>query len=279
MTLHFTNPQTSRSPMFFLHSSASNGSQWDAFAEVFGGDREVFTPNLLGYGPVLGKVDESSAGMARLASPIIAQIEAQQRPVHLVGHSFGGAVALHIALNRPELVESLAIYEPASFHILQMGTPEQIEAFAEIENLANTLAVSINADCRSAGMERFIDFWNGAGCWDRFSENKRNIMSSLAATVLSNFDDGKQEQWTLADLNQLQVPTLMMEGRRSPSASRHVADIIASAIPGAMFASFEELGHMAPAFSPEKIFPVIRDHISITEKSVMDQVWPLQSAA
>lgn len=279
MTIHFTKHSASKSPMFFLHSSASNGGQWIMLAEAFKNERDVFTPNLPGYGPVSGNIDNSLMGIAVLASPIIEQIEAQMRPVHLVGHSFGGAVALHIALHRPELIESLSIYEPASFHILKSGNSDQQRAFSDVDQLANALSHSIKSGSATVGMERFIDFWNGSGCWESFSNKKRAIMVELAGTVLSNFDDGKIERWSLEDLNELEVPTLMMEGGLSPSVSRQVTAAIAGAISGVMVATFDQLGHMAPATSPEKLFPVIRDHISIVEQLAMDQVWPLQSAA
>lgn len=279
MTIHITQSEKTTTPIFALHSSASNGGQWAALTEAFQFERGVIAPNLPGYGPVSGRINADSTAMARLASPIIDQMQAHNAPVHLVGHSFGGAVAIHIALNRPDLIASLSVYEPASFHVLREGNSMEKRIFAEIDALADTLATSIRAGEPAQGMMRFIDFWNGAGCWDSFSEKKRAIMAELAGTVLSNFDDGSQEPWTPEDLANIQAPTLVMEGTRSPAVSRCVTAAIARSIPGAMVATFGDLGHMAPAVSPERIFPVLRDHISIVEKTTMDLVWPLKSAA
>ena len=88
MTVHFTQSAKSTTPIFALHSSASNGGQWTALTEAFQFERSVEAPNLPGYGQVSGRINPAAAGMARLASPIIDQIEAHQVPVHLVGHDW-----------------------------------------------------------------------------------------------------------------------------------------------------------------------------------------------
>lgn len=53
--------------------------------------------------------------LADEAAPIIAAIERRGVPVHLVGHSYGGGVALYIAARHPERIASLTLYEPSAF--------------------------------------------------------------------------------------------------------------------------------------------------------------------
>ena len=46
-------------------------------------------------------------------------IDALGRPVHLVGHSYGGAVALRVARERPGQIASMILYEPVALHVLK----------------------------------------------------------------------------------------------------------------------------------------------------------------
>jgi pimeloyl-ACP methyl ester carboxylesterase len=79
-------------------------------------DRPGFPPN-----PPVARVD--FAGDAAL----IAQ---QLRPgAHLVGHSYGGVIALLVAAARPELLASLTVVEPPATSVA-VGVPD-VDAFAE----------------------------------------------------------------------------------------------------------------------------------------------------
>lgn len=79
-----------------LHSSMSHGGQWRALANRLQQEFDVITPNLLGY-------CGSANGFEQLqledeVAAVIAQIPTEANHLHLVGHSFGGAVALRLAI-------------------------------------------------------------------------------------------------------------------------------------------------------------------------------------
>src|SRR5215468_9234814 len=93
-----------------LHSSGMSGAQWRRTAEplVRGGMRTI-VPDLLGSGrsapwpdgkPFRFELDVEVTGR------LLRQIG---RPVHLVGHSYGGHIALRAAALAPARVLSLAL--------------------------------------------------------------------------------------------------------------------------------------------------------------------------
>ena len=72
-----------------------------ALAKALTGRNNVHAAEMPGYGsPTQG----GGQGLAGRALALIDQIEQGGQPVHLVGHSFGGAVAMKIARMRPDLV-------------------------------------------------------------------------------------------------------------------------------------------------------------------------------
>src|SRR5512144_2128051 len=100
-----------------LHSSAAPGRQWQVLAERMH-DVDFVAPDLLGHGNApawTGPPQDIVAGdVARVAGIVDERAES----VHLVGHSYGGAVAIAFALAHPQRVRSVAVYEPVLFSAL-----------------------------------------------------------------------------------------------------------------------------------------------------------------
>src|SRR5512138_3457520 len=101
-------------PVILLHCSGSSGAQWRTLASTLEARHLVAAPDLIGYGSAAPWTGRAPFSLAQEAGPILSLIGTLGEPVHLVGHSYGGAVALHIALTRPELVRSLTLIEPAA---------------------------------------------------------------------------------------------------------------------------------------------------------------------
>jgi pimeloyl-ACP methyl ester carboxylesterase len=80
----------------------------------------VLTPDLLGYG-----WSEPSAVNTRFhpwsdLGALVALAGDADAPVHLVGHSYGGALALEAARTLGPRVQSLTLIEPMAFHLLRL---------------------------------------------------------------------------------------------------------------------------------------------------------------
>ena len=86
-----------RGRVIALHCSGGGASQWSYLAEGLGGRYEVLTPEHYGCestGPWTG---ERAFTLADEAAQAIALIDRSDDKVHLVGHSYGGGVALNVA--------------------------------------------------------------------------------------------------------------------------------------------------------------------------------------
>jgi pimeloyl-ACP methyl ester carboxylesterase len=80
----------------------ADASQWRYLAEALECRYEVLAPEHFGCktsGPWTG---EHAFALADEAARAIALIDNSEEKVHLVGHSYGGGVALHVALARPD---------------------------------------------------------------------------------------------------------------------------------------------------------------------------------
>ena len=96
-----------------LHASTSSSRQWRELMAHMGTSHRILAPDLAGHGRNgwHGNGDAVEEDVRLLEALVGAS------PAHLVGHSYGGAVALRYALRYPQRVLSLSLYEPAAWHL------------------------------------------------------------------------------------------------------------------------------------------------------------------
>src|SRR5258705_13677631 len=106
-------------PVIALHCSGAGAGQWRQLADTLGPRRELIAPEHYGCestGPWAG---EHAFTLADEAARTLEIIDRSAGKVHLIGHSYGGGVALHPALERPSRVASLTLYQPPALPLLK----------------------------------------------------------------------------------------------------------------------------------------------------------------
>ena len=91
-------------PVIALHCSGAGASEWYSLAEALGDDYELLAPEHYGSASNGAWTGEHAFTLADDAARAIALVDASQSKVHLVGHSYGGGVALNVALARPSQI-------------------------------------------------------------------------------------------------------------------------------------------------------------------------------
>ncbi|HSN28489.1 MAG TPA: alpha/beta fold hydrolase, partial [Kofleriaceae bacterium] len=94
-----------------IHSGGFGGRQWRKLGEVLAPTHEVLAPDLLGYGSEpwpAGAPFHFRQDVERLAGLLGGE------QADVVGHSYGGFLALQLALAHPELVRRIAVYDPVA---------------------------------------------------------------------------------------------------------------------------------------------------------------------
>jgi pimeloyl-ACP methyl ester carboxylesterase len=249
--------------VLLLHSSASSGGQWRSLMEMLQASCRLLVPDLYGYGetdPWPGDAPLALTDEAALADAVLARCNG---PVHLVGHSYGGAVGLRFAIEHPERLLSLTLVEPVAFHLLRAAPGESADhdLFREVAEMAVAVANAVASGDDRGGMSRFIDYWNGAGAWMRMRPELQAALARRTAKVALDFEATMTDPTPIDALRRITVPTLVLHGSASPRPTRRIAELVAATFPQARLRTIEGAGHMLPLTHPEAVNTAIAEHL------------------
>jgi lipase len=253
----------SRQPVLALHAAAGSGRQWQGLSDYLRGRYRVIAPDLPGYGSARWF---AARDIEDVADRIVRTIGIGE-PMHVVGHAHGAAVALELAMTRPDLVRSLSLIEPAVFHLLRTGSASDQALFGELASLAEWMAASVAADNPTAGMRAYVDYWYGPGAWYQTSSGLRESLTRQTERVALDLAASLAETWPATQCSGLDCPTLAVMALESPTASLRVTEIVADAIPGARLLMVPDAGYMAPLTDPHIIDPLIGGHLRSVDRS------------
>lgn len=231
-------------PVVLLHSSAASGRQWQALTDALRLRHEVCAVDLYGHGTQAAWPGPAPLRLADEAAPVERLLE-RLGGAHLVGHSYGAAVALALAGRRPALVRSVVAYEPVLFGLL-LDDPFSRREVQTVLGVAEAMRLRLAQGRPEAAAQRFIDFWSGPGTWDVLPPQRRQGFAARVPAVLQQFDALFGNPLAAADLARLRPPTLLLSGGATVPAARRIAEIVHAARPGARREVLEPMGHMGP---------------------------------
>ena len=243
-----------------IHCNASSSSQWRPLMDRLAPHHRVLAPDTHGAGRGPAWPTERTLTLhdeVALLEPVFARAGA---PFALVGHSYGGAVALIAALKQPERVRALVLYEPTLFALVDAASPAPNEADGIRETVARA-AAALAAGNRGAAAEAFIDYWMGDGAWAAKAESQRSTIEAAIVNVQGWGRALLGETTPLAAFRALEMPVLLMQGSRTPASARAVATLLARTLPRVETLSFDGLGHMGPITHPAEVDAAIEDFL------------------
>jgi len=176
-------------------------------------------------------------------------------PAHVVGHSFGGTVALRLAVERPDLVERLTLIEPVYFAAMKAADPDSFAAHeASFEPVA---AAGKAGDLR--GMARaFTGLWGtGQEPTDAEIDQMAEKMPLIAAQHAGISDDSGGV-FASGVVEGLTCPVHLIRGSDTQPSVAAIHKAIMARVPEAVETVIEGAGHMAPITHPKDIVAAIR---------------------
>ncbi len=230
----------------FVHGAFSDHRVWEAQrAEVSKRFRYIaLDQRYFGAAPWSDNgINYSVATHANDLAAFIQQLKAG--PVHVVGWSYGGSVALVLAAQRPDLVRSLFLNEPALGSIVNDSADQTILA-EERKGVGPAVAAS-KANDQAQAVRLFANWVNDQpGSFEALPSTMRNVHLENDRTLPAHFASPPPPAISCSQLGQLKVPVTVAKGQQSRPFFTILADTTHRCIPGSRLIVTPNARHMAP---------------------------------
>jgi non-heme chloroperoxidase len=155
-------------------------------------------------------------------------------PTHLVGASYGGFITLYCASKNPELANTMVLNEPPILPILARSPlKDDVELYKRYRT--NVLSPAEDAfktrDFKKAA-QTFIDrVMNIENFFEQLPEQDKQYLMANAKSLEGELESAIPSSFTIKDVKQITIPTLVVKGELSPKSFLRIADILYDNMP------------------------------------------------
>jgi pimeloyl-ACP methyl ester carboxylesterase len=182
--------------------------------------------------------------------------------VHLVGHSFGGLVALAVALRGQVPLASLAIIEaPAAELLRDRGEHELYGAFRRMTEAYFAAFKAEHAEAIAA----MIDFYGGAGTFASWPPRVRAYAVETTPVNILDWASAYGFALSAEELGAVGVPALVIRGGASHPAVQRANGLLGECLRGAALATIEGAAHFMIATHADEVGDLIARHVGRAE--------------
>lgn len=224
-------------------------------------NRTAFAVDMFGYGESDRPFDAQFGISAQSDYLDHALTALRLSKATLVGIDLGGAVATHLAYNRPERVERLVLINAIAFDAVPA---EDIKAMQR-----NTARFALRISRGVLGAAPLI-----RELLERSVADPANMPDPLVARYLAPYvgQEGLNHLLTLArsvtdedmldvELGQLDCPTLIVWGDQDPFVGPKLGDRLADTIPGSRLVRLPGVGRLVPEEAPDTLANMILEFV------------------
>ena len=241
-------------PVVLLHGIGRSLEDWQPTHDLLARDHRVTSLDLPGFG--LTRRLRGSSGLPGFARAVAALLDSlgERRPVHLMGNSLGGAVAMTLAAEHPGQVASLVLVSSAGFgrEVNLTLTPMACSALAGLPVVGDRFRVK----AREAGRQSIRDlFHDPAHATDEMLRHAGLVGSqpdyrlTFVRTALSLGVPhlGTYRGWRrslLRALAEAEIPTMVVWGDADTVLPPSHLEAAVAALPHATSHLFPDTGHL-----------------------------------
>jgi pimeloyl-ACP methyl ester carboxylesterase len=251
-------------PAVFIHGLGGSSLNWTDLMERLRGDVDGYAVDLGGFGESPPPRDGRMSPVGHAVSVMRFINELGLGPVHLFGNSMGGAVALQLAANRPDLVRSLTLIAPAlpslrptkaNAHLPVIAIPgvgeRLVDRYSEVaieSRVKGTFDVCM-ADSSRIPQQRLDEAIEAARAIDGRPYVAEAFLATLRGLLKTYFDPGPNRPWKLAE--RVTAPTLVIYGRKDPLVDPRAAHRVTKHFKDAHVVVLPDSGHIPQLEHPE----------------------------
>jgi pimeloyl-ACP methyl ester carboxylesterase len=224
------------STILFLHGSAETSACWDA---------------ILSHTDASFRAQRSNRLVS--AEAVLSYASTLDEDIQVIGHSYGGVLALILALARPKKVQRLTLIEPVVFRLLE-GRDE--EALMPVRN-AHLAFADFGPNQMEHGLAALLNYWFGPGSWDRAPQKLRQLMFEDGDTIRNQMEHAATYDPPIDQIEALEVPTTLISGGASQASARSTVRVLEELLPNARRFEIEGARHNLIHTHPARLAELI----------------------
>jgi pimeloyl-ACP methyl ester carboxylesterase len=254
--------QGSGPTLVMVPGSCSTGAAWRPVIKALDGNFRFVTTSLLGYGATAERRTENDASVLREAEMLEAVIEKAGGKVHLAGHSFGGAVALIVAMRKRVPVASLTVLEAPIPSILSDGREDT--HYRSFRDMTDGYFAAYRGGDREA-IRSMIDFYGGEGTYASWPERVRAYAVETTPVNMLDWASAYDHPLSPEMLSAIDVPVSVAVGAQSHPAICRANGLAAMSISGATFKTIGGAAHFMISTHPAQVAELIAWNVARAE--------------
>jgi len=252
-------------PTAFVHGSLVNRRTWDSVLPALSQSLTTLAYDRRGHGESEGPtrrqpVRDDAGDLADLLTAL------DLYPVHLIAHSYGVAVALRLAVDRPELVRSLVLHEPMFFAVLEDDPATAPEAERLWTSTRAILDLARAGRQKEAAASIVDSLSEEEGTWSRFAPEVQKTFARHVDRWVEELSDPEATRPDRSGLAELLIPVLLTTGERSPPFLHRITSGTAALLRNATVRTLPGVGHAPHRTDPDLFVATI--HGFLVERNV-----------
>lgn len=254
---NYFEEQGSGSPIVFIHGSYATTSTWKKMIEPLAENHHCISIKLPGHCGMPNPDDFSNPTM-ETELEIIEQVVnlLTDEAVHLIGHSFGGVIALAQALKGNLNLSQVTLFEPVAIWVLNSAGDKEMSA--RVQEFLTKYRQDAS-DKKHYACGQVIDFWGGKGAFESLPEFIKDSMEPLMKNNIRHWDIDSLIRNDLTDLEKCVVPTRLVYGDQSNPVASSICDHLSEHIPNSKKYEIEGASHFLITSHTDKCIQALSD--------------------
>jgi pimeloyl-ACP methyl ester carboxylesterase len=257
--------QGSGEPMVFVHGAPGDLRSWEPVRDEVAKKYWFIAYTQRYFGTKPWPDDGKNFSVLVLSDDLATFIKSLNAgPVHLVGWSYGGLIAVQAAVKNPSLVRSLILYEPNIISVLPADSAEGKAARDERAKMFAPVIAAMKAGDAVQAAKSSCEVWLqlGPGGFDREPQAVQTRVLENARVMPLIFNAPPPPAINCDMLKNFSQPTLVMRGEKTQLSNVLISEAISRCVPGAQLVVLQNVNHDGPIRDPAAFTNAVFEFLS-----------------
>ncbi len=255
----YVEQQGSGSPVIFIHGSYATTSTWKKIVGQLSTEHHCISIKLPGHGGAPDPNDFSDPTIESELAILEGVVNAlTDKPIHLVGHSYGGVVALAQALKGNLAIKQMTLFEPVSTWVLDIT--KDIKMCLCVNNFLKQYRRDVSQG-KPYCCGEVINFWCGDGAFETLPDVIKDGMAPLVLNNIRHWDICTTIGARLVDLQQCEIPTQVVCGTQSNPVAHAISEHLSKEMPDCKKHVIQGANHFLVTSHANECLSILQDYM------------------